>query len=208
MRILFQGDSITDTARDRSDYHNLGEGYPFYAAAEIASKYPAEDFEFINLGIGGNKTIDLVERWKSDCIDLDPDFVSILIGMNDVWHYADANDRLDDAIFESNYRTILERTKNETSAKIMMLEPFLLPDDEKPFRYDLNPKIDIVRKLAREYADVYVPLDGVFAAACASAERVYWSEDAVHPTTAGARLIARMYVDAFDRIYPTLKSAK
>ena len=89
MKILFQGDSITDAGRDRSDYHDLGEGYPKYAAEAIVSKYPDEDFEFINLGISGNQTADLVDRLQSDFIDIQPDFVSILIGINDTWHRAE-----------------------------------------------------------------------------------------------------------------------
>ena len=101
MRILFQGDSITDAGRDRSDYHDLGEGYPKYAAEAIVSKYPDEDFEFINLGISGNQTADLVDRLQSDFIDIQPDFVSILIGINDTWHRAENREWLSGEEFET-----------------------------------------------------------------------------------------------------------
>ena len=88
IKLLFQGDSITDAGRDRNDIHNLGNGYPKYAAKFLAEKYPDIDFEFIDLGIGGDQTKNLVARLDKDFIDIQPDIVSILIGINDVWHYA------------------------------------------------------------------------------------------------------------------------
>ena len=122
MKILFQGDSITDAGRDRSDYHNLGEGYPFYAAQYIKEDNPETDFEFINLGISGNQTIDLVNRLQSDFIDIQPDIVSILIGINDTWHRAFFRKWLSNKVFEENYRKILTEIKEKTNAKIIMLE--------------------------------------------------------------------------------------
>lgn len=89
IKLLFQGDSITDASRVRDDYHNLGNGYPKFAARYISEKFKNIEFEFINLGISGNQTKDLVERLQSDFIDIQPDIVSILIGVNDVWHYAE-----------------------------------------------------------------------------------------------------------------------
>lgn len=205
MRILFQGDSITDGVRDRSDRHNMGEGYALYASEAIAGRHPEAELEFINLGIGGNQTKDLCDRWQTDCIDVAPDLVSVLIGINDVWHRADSRDWLDNSIFEANCRCILEETKKKTSAKIIILEPFLLPvEDKKFFREDLNAKIDIIRQMAAEYADAYIPLDGAFAAACVGAAPELWASDGVHPTPAGAKLIARLYADIFDKLYPLL----
>ena len=95
MKILFQGDSITDADRDREDPHNLGNGYPKDAARFLKEKFPEIDFEFIDLGISGNQTIDLVNRLQSDFIDIQPDIVSILIGVNDTWHRADTREWLD-----------------------------------------------------------------------------------------------------------------
>lgn len=83
MKILFQGDSITDAGRDRSDIHNLGHGYPLYSAENIKAAFPATDFEFINLGISGNRAENLRDRWTEDAIDINPDVISILIGVND-----------------------------------------------------------------------------------------------------------------------------
>lgn len=91
MKVLFQGDSITDAGRDRTDPHYLGEGYPKYAAEALRAKFPNETFEFINLGISGDRTVDLLNRWQKDCIDVQPDVVSILIGVNDTWRRYDSN---------------------------------------------------------------------------------------------------------------------
>ena len=201
MKILFQGDSITDCGRNREDYHDLGAGYPKYAAELIAKAYPETEFEFINLGISGNQTTDLVERLQSDFIDIHPDFVSIHIGVNDTWHRAAERNWLGNDIFEAQYRKVLTEIKEKTNAKILIIEQFLLPVDDKAyFRNDLNGKIDITRKLAREFADYYIPLDGIMAQACVSYDKYHWSDDGVHPNENGAKLIADLYVQAFRSI--------
>ena len=201
MKILFQGDSITDCGRNREDYHNLGAGYPKYAAELIAKAYPETDFEFINLGISGNQTKDLVDRLQNGFIDIQPDFVSIHIGINDTWHRAAERNWLGNDIFEAQYRKVLSEIKEKTNAKLLIIEQFLLPVDDKAyFREDLNGKIDITRKLAREFADFYIPLDGLMAQACVGNDSSHWSEDGVHPNENGARFIADLYADAFGKM--------
>ncbi len=201
MRILFQGDSITDGSRDRSDPHNIGWGYGLYATRYLRARHPDIDFEFLNFGISGNKSDDLVGRWTTDCIEWQPDIVSVMIGVNDTWHHCADRSWISDEEFESNYRNILERTKKETNAKIIMMEQFLLPTEDKEyFREDVNPKIMVTRKLAREFANVYIPLDGIFAAACVEQESLFWSEDGVHPNNNGSALIAHYYADAVDKL--------
>ena len=194
IKLLFQGDSITDADRNRDDYHNLGNGYPKYAAEYISKAYPDVDFEFINLGISGNQTADLVDRLESDFIDIQPDIVSILIGINDVWHRAADRKWLPDDVFEANYRKVLSGLKNRTKAKIIVMEPFLIPvEDKLYFREDLAPKIEIVRKLAREYADIYIPTDGLLASAFIGDEPTSYAADGVHPTAKGAEFIGKLY---------------
>ena len=200
IRILFQGDSITDMNRDRSDPHDLGNGYPKYAAQYIKEAFPDKEFEFIDLGISGDQTADLVKRLKSDFIDVGADIVSILIGINDTWHRADTREYLDDAIFEKNYETVLHAVK-QTGAKIMMLEPFLIPVPDKLYFYeDLYKKILIERKLARKYADVYIPLDGLLAAAYLGKEPTYYAEDGVHPSVEGAKFIGGLYEKYIEKL--------
>ena len=201
MRILFQGDSITDMGRDRSDIHSLGNGYPKFAAEYIKEKHPETDFEFIDLGISGNQTKDLVARLQADFIDINPDIVSILIGINDVWHHAGEKDWINDEVFEQRYRTILEEIKTKTRAKIMILEPFLIPvSDKLYFREDLDPKIQIIRKLAREYADVFVPTDGLLANEYIGDNPRSFAEDGVHPTDKGAQTIGKWYAEYIEKL--------
>ncbi len=201
MKILFQGDSITDAGRDYTDIHNLGHGYPFYTAKAISEAFPDRDFEFIDLGVSGNRAENLRDRWTKDAIEIQPDVISILIGINDTWHRSAEKNWMPHEYFEECYRGILERIKKETSAKIIILEQFLLPvPDKEFFHVDLDPKIQITRKLAREYADAFVPLDGIFAAASVEAAPTEFAADGVHPTARGAELIASHYLEAFKKI--------
>ncbi len=200
MKILFQGDSITDAGRNREDPHDLGQGYPKYAAKFIAEMYPDEEFEFIDLGISGNKTEDLVARLQSDFIDIHADVGSVLIGVNDTWHHAGDCSWVGAGEFEGRLRTIYGAIK-ETGAKLMVLEQFLLPFPDKLYwRVDLDPKIQIQRKVARDYADIYVPLDGLLAAALIGHDMHEYSDDGVHPNAYGSEFIGRIYADAFAKI--------
>ncbi len=200
MRILFQGDSITDGGRDKSDLSDLGRGYAALAAKRLLSEFPDRQLEFINRGVGGDRAYNLKRRWQEDCIDLKPDLVSILIGINDIWKPADLP--WVDYDYEEDYRFILEKVKRETKAKIIILEPFLLhvlPDRDQ-WRKNFNLKIDAARKLAREYADAFIPLDGYFARASVQEDPAYWAEDGVHPTGAGVELIADHYVETLKKV--------
>ncbi len=191
IKLLFQGDSITDAGRDRADCHDLGEGYPKYAAKYLRESHPEIDFEFIDLGISGNQTKDLVARLQSDFLAIDPDIVSILIGINDVWHHAGEQDWIPAEVFEERYRTVLEAIKHHTHAKIMMLEPFLIPIEDKAFF-----RID----LAREYADVYMPTDGLLQAAFIGDDPLTFAADGVHPTPKGADCIGKLYAEYLEKL--------
>lgn len=205
MKILFQGDSITDAGRNREDSHHLGGGYPQYAAQNIQEMYPDIPFEFINLGIGGNQTKDLVARLDSDFVQIQPDIVSIMIGINDVWHHADDRSWIPNDVFEQRYRTVLQTIKDKTNAKILMIEPYLIPVEHMLFmREDLNPKIDIIRKLAREYADAYLPTDGLLASAFIGDEPTRFAADGVHPTQDGAAFIGALYAQYVKDIIDSL----
>lgn len=205
IRLLFQGDSITDAGRDRSDIHNLGNGYPKYVAELLREKYPDVDFEFINLGVSADQTKELVARLKCDFTDINPDIVSILVGINDVWHYSEGRQWLDDEIFEKRYRTVLEAIKTKTNAKIMIMEPFLIPvPDKQFFRENLGLKIEVIRKLAREYADVYLPTDGLLQSAFIGDDPTSFCADGVHPTAKGAEYIGKLYVQYISKLIEEL----
>lgn len=192
MKILFQGDSITDCHREYEDLSNLGEGYVVYTIDILKNNFPEIDFEFINRGISGNRTENLLSRVEEDLIDIQPDIVTVLLGINDTWHKYMIGLETTIEQFRSNYEAILKRIKSETNAKLIMLEPFLLYNMGKDnMREDLNEKIDCVRKLAMEYADAFVPLDGLFVAAnIEGTPNVELSPDGVHPDVSGKKLIA------------------
>lgn len=203
MRILFQGDSITDAGRNREKFHNLGGGYPMFVAAQLNVICPQNDFEFINRGIGGNRASDLVYRWNEDCIDLKPDVLSILIGINDTWRRYDSGDPTTAGTYEANYRNILERVKQKLpDTVIIILEPFVLPApaDRLSWREDLDPKIAAARKLASEFKTGYIHLDGIFNKHAVISNPEKWAADGVHPTPAGHALIAGEWISEFQNI--------
>ena len=205
VKIVFQGDSITDAGRDREDLHNLGQGYPFYAAKCISENNPDISFEFINKGISGNRTCQLFDRLYADTISFKPDIVSILITINDIWHrYGPGVVLTTDEQIALNYRCILERLKKETDAKIVILAPFVLDAQDKDnLREDIKTVLPIVRKLADEYADVYIPLDEIFDEAMKTQPApLYYSNDGVHPNKNGSEFIGNIYAEA---IKPLLK---
>ncbi|UQZ36253.1 GDSL family lipase [Paenibacillus sp. PK3_47] len=190
--ILFIGDSITDCGRNYGDPSSLGTGYALMAAARLGLQYPDKNLTCINRGISGNRAIDLQQRWEKDCLELNPTWVSIYIGINDTWRYYDSGQETTAEEFTAIYRDLIERTKKATDARLVLIEPFVLPvpEDRKGWRRDLDPKIHAVRELAREYGALLVPLDGLFAAASVKAAPAYWAGDGVHPSPAGHALIA------------------
>jgi lysophospholipase L1-like esterase len=194
--VLFQGDSVTDAGRGYDNDANLGQGYPNTIAAWFTALYPEKKVKFINRGISGHRVKDLQGRWQKDCLDLKPDVISILIGINDTWRRYDSNDPTSSAEFEKGYRDLLGQIRKHLNAKIILCEPFVLhvqPGQDK-WREDLNPKIDVVRKLAIEYDALLVPLDGLFSQAATIQPPAVWAADGVHPTQAGHALLAQAWL--------------
>jgi lysophospholipase L1-like esterase len=150
------------------------------------------DIEFLNRGISGNRTENLLARVDADLIDLQPDIVTILIGINDTWHKYMIDLETTVEYFRANYETVLKRIKSETKAKIVILEPFLLYNMGKDeMRGDLNEKIDVVRQLAMKYADAFINLDGMFVEEnIKGTPNNVLSPDGVHPDEAGKKLMS------------------
>ncbi len=193
--ILFQGDSITDAGRSRDDLKDMGHGYAAIASAWFSATYPEKRVHFLNRGVSGNRVVDLRSRWEEDTIALKPDWVSVLIGINDTWRRYDSNSITTTEAYHASYLDILQRAK-AAGARLIICEPFMLPTppDRIRWREDLDPKIGAVRQLARQFDAIYVPLDGVFAAASARRESDFWLPDGVHPTPAGHALIAQAWL--------------
>ena len=198
MKILFQGDSVTDAGRDRSNPHDLGEGYPKYAAAMLQDAFPDVEFEFVDLGIGGNRTENLVERLENDFLAIQPDIVSIMIGINDVWHRHSHNIATTDEDIERNFRVVLDALKAKTQARILIIQPILMESanpNVAELREELTVAQSIIKRLADEYADAYLPLDTILNTETTEAP-TYYTADGIHPTPDGACYIGEAYLKA------------
>jgi lysophospholipase L1-like esterase len=193
--ILFQGDSIT--ACGRCESNTIGNGYPRYISALFKAQYPELNVKFINRAISGNRANDLVNRWTEDCINIKPDILSILVGINDTWRRYDSNNPTTAEEFYNNYKNLLTRVKSEVGdIPIIIMEPFLLQvkEGQGEWREDLDPKIQMLRLLAQEFAAIYIPLDGMFAQNSMKIPLSYWVIDGVHPTEAGHGLITKLWL--------------
>jgi lysophospholipase L1-like esterase len=201
MKIVFQGDSITHGGRINSDWdfnHILGHGYVFNIAGEVGARYPEKDYIFINRGISGNRIVDLFARWKEDTINLKPDLLNILIGVNDLLR--EENDKsTSNKVFERTYRILIEDLKGELpDTKIVLCEPFALDTSNHKLsaetKGDLEIKQKLVREISEKYSAVFIPLQQVLAEASAKKCAEYWLWDGVHPTAAGHYLIAQQWI--------------
>ena len=201
--ILFQGDSITDSAREKerempNDPNSLGKGYAFLAAAHLLKTLPQHHLKIYNRGISGNKVYQLADRWDKDALDLKPDWISILIGVNDYWHMLDGNYDGTLVMYENDYRKLLQRTKDTLpNVKIIICEPFVIPGttavDEswvEPFeKYQTAAK-----KLALEFNAFWIPFQEVYDKALIDAPASYWIPDGVHPSISGSQLMADAWI--------------
>lgn len=196
-KILFQGDSVTDGGRRQEGLGPMGRAYPSLIAAWLTASRPTMNWRFVNRGVSGNRVDALLERWQEDCIDLKPDVVSILIGINDTWRAFDRDMPRSTEEFEDYYRRLLTETRDKAPARIILMEPFNLPvpPDRTLWRPDLDPKIGVTRKLACEFGALLIPLDGLFAQAATRRPAEEWLPDGVHPSPAGHALIAQAWID-------------
>ena len=203
-RVLFQGDSITDAGRTRDNDAETGRGYPTLIAAKLGVDEPGR-YEFLNRGISGNRSVDLLTRVKRDMINLKPDIMSILIGINDVWHELNS-DGVDAQRYEIYYDMIVSELKEALpNLKIMIIEPFVLrvsatEEHWDYVRMETEKRADAAKRTAQKYNLVFIPLMKKFDEAAKIVQPSYWLADGVHPTAAGHELIAREWIQAFREI--------
>lgn len=196
MKIVFFGDSITDCGRDRNDVASLGNGYVKILADKLLPIYPDTDIELINKGISGNEVGDLLARAEEDVIALKPDAVVIMIGINNVIHKFKNGKELDLKVFESELCTLLTKLK-DAGIVVIFLEPFLLPAPDKlRMRKLFNQELKIIDRVASEICDEFVAYDEMFNGIAESIPYTEYSEDGVHPTHRGSRLIADTAIKA------------
>ncbi len=201
--ILFQGDSITDAGRDKrkegnaNDASALGRGYVYLIAAKLLADRAGDDLQIYNRGISGNKVFQLAERWDKDCLDLKPDVLSILIGVNDIWHTLNGNYDGTVEKYEADYRALLTRTRRELpDIKLIICEPFVLrcgAVNEHWFP-EFDRYLAAARKMSREFSAIFVPFQSMFDKATKLAPPAHWAADGVHPTAAGASLMAQEWL--------------
>lgn len=202
--ILFIGDSITDVGRDRMNVADLGQGHPLMIATALKENYTELELTFSNRGVGGDKLKDMAARWDVDCLSLNPTVVSILIGINDTWHTVGQNQfgsQEDLQQFEQQYRTLLTTLVEKSVRQIILMEPFVLPypTDREMWRSDLDPRIQVVRKLAYEFQADLIPLDGLLNAnGIKQGFALLTGEDGVHPTQEGHEIIAEIWLDTIE----------
>lgn len=204
-RILFQGDSITDAMRNREVEDWKGEGYPTLVTAKLGYEYPNE-YDFINRGISGNRVVDLLARVKSDMINLKPDYMSVLIGVNDVWHEVDWQNGVSASRYEQIYTMLLEEVMESLpNLKVMILEPFVLKGEATEEKWDaffteVPKRAAAAKRIAEKFGFPFIPLQDKFDEAVKLAPASYWLRDGVHPTHAGHELIAREWIKTFETI--------
>ena len=201
--ILFQGDSITDAGRNKRDpiaNQGLGRGYPNHVAKAIHEAMPEKQIQIHNRGISGNKVPDLDRRWQKDCIDIQPDILSILIGVNDIWHALNGNydGTADD--YREGYTALLKRTREALpKTEIVICEPFVLMSGTvKQNKDKWFPEFDKRREIAREVATqakaTWIPFQTMFDEAVdAGAAPEALAKDGVHPSQDGHALMAKTW---------------
>lgn len=207
MKILMFGDSITDAHRERDcdgSVFSYGNGYVFNVAGELLSKNPL-GYEIINRGISGHRITDLYARIKSDVWNFNPDVLSILIGVNDVWHEIAHKNGVELDRFEKVYRMLIEDTlKVLPNVKIMILEPFVLKGAETESEFDkfllVKEYAKVAKKIALDYNLTFVPLQDKFDDMASRYGVAPFLFDGVHPNIAGAKLIAKEWLSAFKNI--------
>ncbi|MEJ6621552.1 MAG: SGNH/GDSL hydrolase family protein [Opitutae bacterium] len=207
-RLLFQGDSITDMkwGRNQTDRnHYLGHSYVYLIAARLGVDMPQAQLEFFNRGISGNKVGDLRKRWREDAIEMKPDWLSILIGINDVEKTVTKENGFD--LWEDNYRFILDESlKANPELKLVLLNPFVLASGRlanlnafKAKREIVDRLCMIVSQLAFDYNAVHVKTDEIFDKAARKVNAQQWIWDGIHPLPQGHELIARNWLQAVSK---------
>lgn len=203
-RILFQGDSITDGNRGRNSdpNHILGHGYQFIIAARFGSRLAERDLTFLNRGISGNTVLDLEKRWREDTIELRPDILSVLIGVND------NSKGVSIESYEATYDHLLAAvTAVHPEVKFVLCEPFALRVGKKSEIWDewfpgIVLRQQAVARLAVKHRAALVRFQPVFEAACQRAPAAHWIWDGVHPTYSGHEIMAEEWIRVVSERWP------
>jgi lysophospholipase L1-like esterase len=197
-KIVFIGDSITDCGR-RDVAAPYGNGYVSMVRSLLLARYPERQLKIVNKGIGGNTTRDLAARWKKDVILEQPDWLSIMIGINDVWRTYDSNG--DGAVGLEEYtktlRNLLTMTRAVSYTRLILAEPYMIePDQNRPMRKQMDTYAAAVRQLAADHDAILVRTQAAFDTALASTTPTDWADDHIHPNAPGHAIIGLAFLKA------------
>lgn len=221
LRVLFIGDSITDgnwgnvcspkpsSERSLGDMNHIyGSGYMYLCASYYQGNYPEKEYDFFNRGISGNTLLDLEKRWKEDVIEMNPDVLSVLIGTNDIHHHLRSGNgkAFDFEVWERRYRALLDCSlKANPNLKIILAAPFVANTGNMRKSKNFAERDSMVRRcaaiverIAHDYHAIYLPYNTMFdelLKTCPTSKDTYWIWDGLHPTPAGHRRMADMWIE-------------
>ncbi len=197
-KIILIGDSITDSHRG-TDSEDLGDGYVRLLRDYYITFFPEKELDFVNKGVSANRITDLKQRWQRDVIDVKPDWVSISIGINDVWRQLDNPEinQVDPDQFLSIYKKLLKQVADETDSQIILMQPTVIEEDaDSKGNQLLKDYVEIVDKLAKDYQAILVPTHEAFITQIEKNSSVPLTTDGVHMTSTGNMLMARTWIEA------------
>jgi lysophospholipase L1-like esterase len=206
--IMFQGDSITDAGRKRQNYYandvqGMGLGYVHHTVTKLLGISPDKNIRCYNRGISGNKVHQLANRWEDDCLQIQPDILSILIGVNDFWHTLDGYYKGTLADYENDFRALLKRTKKALpDTRLIIAEPFVLRGTaivEKKWYPAFAAYQKVAKSIAKDFNAAFIPLQSIFDEALKQAPVSYWCPDGVHPSMAGSYLMAEAWLEVLKK---------
>ncbi len=201
--VLFQGDSITDAGRARENFNvndqkALGNGYAYLATADLLNDNPQKHLKIYNRGISGNKVYQLTERWEEDTFKLEPTVLSILIGVNDFWHMKKHGYSGTLETYRNDYKALLDKTKQKLpDLKLIIGEPFAILGTAVDASWfpAFKEYQEAAKEIANSYNAAFIPYQRIFDNALKLAPGEYWAPDGVHPSIAGARLMATAWLE-------------
>ena len=202
IRVLFQGDSITDAGRNRFSRHSLA-GYTKKTAALLEKMSPGK-YDCFDRGVSGNRSKDLLDRYQKHFVRMRPDVVTVMIGINDVWRKYDRNDSTSPEQYEQNLVTLFSNIKKDTGAKIIVLSPYLTSGTKgewNAMRGDVDIFIETSKKVAEKYADLFIQTDEPMNQANVLFLPEQVSKDGVHPQEKGQEVLADLLADAIDSLF-------
>ncbi len=215
-KLLFIGDSITDAGRNRPVaeglFDPLGKGYVTQVSALLGAAYPDRPVRVANTGCSGNTVRDLKGRWQTDVLDLKPDWLSIMIGTNDVWRQFDSPLFPEAAVQPEEYETTLDALVGTTKPLLkgmVLMTPFHIeanPADAMRARMDQYGKI--VLAVAKKHGVIGVDTQAAFDRALKHQHSCNLAWDRVHPNLVGHMILARAFLDAVGFVWSPVRREK